>query len=154
MKELIKEIIIGVALATVVVMAVGFAKVDGTSMNPTLEDGQMVLVQKVFTDYKRGDVVIATITKKTTGEKLKVIKRVIGLPGDVVEIKNNTVYVNGEEVKEDYLKESMITDDIGKTVLGEGEYFIMGDNRNNSYDSRYHGAVYEKELYGKVVYEF
>ena len=112
-------------------------RVDGESMCDTLQDGEIMLVTKpeyLFGDPQRGDVVIC----KYPGRTENFVKRVMGIPGDVIEIRSNVVYSNGEALDEPYLTPER--NDNGSSMapftLGEGEYFVMGDNRDNSHDSR------------------
>ena len=112
-------------------------RVDGESMCDTLQDGEIMLVTKpeyLFGDPQRGDVVIC----KYPGRTENFVKRVMGIPGDVIEIRSNVVYRNGEALDEPYLTPER--NDNGSSMapftLGEGEYFVMGDNRDNSHDSR------------------
>ena len=112
-------------------------RVDGESMCDTLQNGEIMLVTKpeyLFGDPQRGDVVIC----KYPGRTENFVKRVMGIPGDVIEIRSNVVYRNGEALDEPYLTPER--NDNGSSMapftLGEGEYFVMGDNRDNSHDSR------------------
>ena len=112
-------------------------RVDGSSMADTLQDGEVILVTKpeyLFGDPQFGDVVIC----KYPGRTEKFVKRVMGLPGDEIAIIANIVFRNGEPLEEPYLTPDR--NDNGFSMapfkLGEGEYFVMGDNRDNSHDSR------------------
>ena len=130
------------------------SKVDGSSMNPTLEDKDNLWVDKLsytFGDPKRFDVVIFNYDEDTT-----YVKRIIGLPGETVRIdQNGNIYINGKLLKENYGKETMLNNGrAGSDVyLGSDEYFVLGDNRNNSIDSRWSdvGNVSREDIVGKVV---
>lgn len=116
-------------------------RVDGASMSDTLADGEIMFVTK--TEYllgepSRGDVIIC----KYPGRTEYFVKRLMGMPGDVMEVRSNVVYRNGEALDEPYLTEERNDDGFSMeaVTLGEGEYFVMGDNRDNSHDSRnYYG---------------
>ena len=112
-------------------------RVDGESMCDTLQDGEIMLVTKpeyLFVDPQRGDVVIC----KYPGRTENFVKRVMGIPGDVIEIRSNVVYRNGEALDEPYLTPERNDNGFSMApfTLGEDEYFVMGDNRDNSHDSR------------------
>lgn len=119
-------------------------RVDGESMYSTLDDGDILLLEKYDTKYERFDIVVFDLN----GERL--IKRVIGLPGDEVEYKNNTLYINGTKVDEIY--GYGITQDFKYTKKVDNCYFVVGDNRNNSLDSRYFGCVPKDKIIGSVRY--
>ncbi|MEG0315225.1 MAG: signal peptidase I [Erysipelotrichaceae bacterium] len=135
-------------------------RVTGESMVPTLLDGEMGFtnVFKVKTqEIKRSDVVI--VRAKNINELW--VKRVIGLPGEVIEAKNDKVYIDGKLLEEDYLdtdyannfrKYENFTRDFAPIKLSDDEYFLMGDNRVVSYDSRVVGAFHEKDIIGKDAY--
>ena len=136
------------------IFVVQLAQVNGSSMYPTLEDGQMLLVSKiskVTNDYERGDVVIF----KHNGKNL--IKRLIALPGETIQIIGNDIYINDEKI-EDYVDVDMeeITNNYftDKVTLAEDEYVFFGDNRNNSVDCRQIGPVKRKDIVGKVILRF
>jgi len=130
------------------------AKVEGTSMMTTLEDKDQLLVEKLSTQFdklQRFDIIIF-YPKGDTSSKLY-IKRIIGLPGETVRIADQTIYINGEALDESYgstFDSGLAAKDF---VLGEDEYFVMGDNRANSTDSRYDsvGAVKRSYIEGKVI---
>jgi signal peptidase I len=112
-------------------------RVDGSSMSDTLADGEIMLVTKpeyLFGEPKVGDVIIC----KYPGRKEYFVKRLMGGPGDVIEVKSNVVYRNGEAIEEPYLTGDRNDDGFSMVpfTLGQGEYFVMGDNRDNSHDSR------------------
>ncbi|MGD6818793.1 signal peptidase I [Metabacillus sp. 84] len=118
--------------------------VDGDSMDPTLRNSEKLFVNKIIRyvgDFERGDIVI--INGQNNSEHY--VKRIIGLPGDTVEVKDDVLYVNGEEVKEPYLTSNRIeaestgvqlTNDFKEVKVPENKYFVMGDNRLVSMDSR------------------
>lgn len=129
--------------------------VDGTSMENSLHDGEQVLIEKVSRYFKgpeRFDIVVFT---KNHGTYTKTyIKRVIGLPGETVQIMDNRIFINGEELSEEFGKDPMDSAGIASepVVLGENEYFVLGDNRKVSADSREKsiGTVKKEELEGVV----
>lgn len=130
-------------------------KISGISMSPNYPDSEYLLTERV-TYYKnppkRGDVVVFTPPISTDDY----IKRVIGLPGETVSIKNNKVYINDKLLNEDYLKNDVPTQ--GGSFLQEGqnykvadgEFFVMGDNRSHSYDSRSFGPIKKKVINGRA----
>ena len=132
-------------------------RVQQQSMEHTLEPDQYVLVDKLtprFTPYKRGDIVVFTPPEAWAREDgTPYIKRVIGQPGDVVEVKDGGVYVNGQKLDEPYIYEGQSTDplsDVTRWTVGAGELFVMGDHRQNSQDSRAFGPVPEKNIIGRA----
>lgn len=136
--------------------------VEGTSMLPQLHDGERLLVNKLIY-YKiqsiswghvnRGDIVVFWFPNDPDKSY---VKRVIGLPGETVELRNGKVYIDGIELKEDYLdtehNQSMPSWPAKK--VEDHHYFVMGDNRDNSSDSRYWGLVPEKYVYGKAFFRY
>lgn len=140
----IKELIV---YAVIIVLCVTFVpryvvqrtQVSGISMRKTLENEESLLVEKVtyhFKDPSRFDII--TFYPKGRDHKEYYIKRVIGLPGETVQITGNTVYINGEVLEEHYGREAMQTGGIAEEPikLGDDEFFVLGDNRNDSIDSR------------------
>jgi signal peptidase I len=125
-----------------------FFQVSGDSMIPTFINGERVLVDKIpyyFHEPNYGDVIIfhATPTEDY-------IKRVIGKPGDEIEIKNGNLYRNGQKLSEPYIKEPMNPRQIFKIKVPSDELFVMGDNRNNSKDSREIGPIELHQVIGRV----
>lgn len=120
--------------------------VDGSSMRPTLSSGD-VLVANRQAGYERGSIVVIGGVKEYW-----LIKRVIAVEGDNVEIKEGRVYINGNELDEPYLSSSAYTDELDweTCTLGEDEIFYLGDNRTNSSDSRSYGVCKERNIVGVV----
>lgn len=124
--------------------------VSGDSMIPTLTDGESLAVEKVSRYSSlpaRGEIVI--LTDPDNGETL--VKRVIGLPGDTIEIKNSTVYVNEQAQTEPYVSAEPYNDMEAATVP-EDSIFVMGDNRYNSKDSRFIGPINKSYIIGRALY--
>ena len=159
-KELLSLIIyigIVVLLCFIIINFVGCrSRVDGESMMPTLNDKDNLWVDKLsytFGDPKRFDVIIFNYNEDTT-----YVKRIIGLPGETVCIdRDGKIYINDKLLVEDYGKEKISPNNLGRAsqpvLLGEGEYFVLGDNRNNSSDSRWAdvGNVQREDIVGKVL---
>jgi signal peptidase I len=127
--------------------------IPSLSMYPTLHKGDRVLVNKVsydLHDIHRGDIVVF---ERPPGEPTSIkdlIKRVIGLPGDVIEGRDGIVYVNGTALEESYIDPGDRTENLPKQTVPAGELFVMGDNRNNSEDSRVFGPIPEKTVVGRA----
>ena len=147
--KIVKEIIPYLIIIFVVILIRTFiitpVRVDGASMDKTLENGQILLLYKLG-NVKRYDIVV--LDEEIEDEII--IKRIIGMPNDTVEIKNGKIYVNDEEIEEEYAYGQ--TSDYDKITLGDDEYFILGDNRPISKDSRYFGPVKKDEIIGKVIF--
>lgn len=125
-------------------------KVEGDSMNPSLYSHQTMLVEKISKTFelpKRGNVVIVHYP----GSSNNYVKRVIGLPGETVEIKDSTVYINGEVLPEDYTSGDSYAD-MPAVVVPENSIFVMGDNRANSSDSRYVGSIPRASIVGVATH--
>jgi signal peptidase I len=130
--------------------------VSGTSMENTLHDGESLLVEKVsyhFTNPERFDVVVFYPDEEDRTEYY--VKRVIGLPGETIQIIGDNIYINDELLEENYGKQEIVYSGIAALplVLGEDEYFLMGDNRYVSFDSRYEevGPVEKNQIAGKAL---
>ena len=149
----IKFIIVIIILLFVMVYVVSITQVVGNSMDPTLKNQEVLILNKAkyrFFDVKRGDIISFTYE-----DTKYLIKRVIGLPGDKIKIKDNQLYINGKIYDEPYLKNVETKDfdlaTLGTTEVSEGKYFVLGDNRENSLDSRKIGFVDQEDIIGKVA---
>jgi signal peptidase I len=136
--------------------------VEGTSMVPQLHDGERLLVNKLvyykiqsvsWGHLERGDIVVFWYPNDPDKSY---VKRIIGLPGETIEVRNGHVYVDGTELKEPYLdvEHNRFMRDNTTTTVQEHYYFVMGDNRDNSSDSRVWGLVPEKYIYGKAFFRY
>ena len=128
------------------------------SMLPTLQINDRLIIDKISYDFrnpKRGDIVVfsPTDTLKKQNFKDAFIKRVIGLPGETVEVKEGRVYVNGQPIQEKYV-EDQPNYRFGPVTVPPNEYLVLGDNRNNSYDSHYWGSVPRENIIGRAVVRF
>lgn len=144
------------------VFAIQPVVVEGTSMLPQLHDGERLLVNKlVYYNIKsvswghleRGDIVVFWYPKEPDKSY---VKRIIGLPGETVEIRGGKVLINGAELQEDYLEDihNQSLAPLSAQKVDAHYFFVMGDNRDNSSDSRYWGLVPEKYIYGKAFFRY
>ena len=151
MKEKIKEISPYVLIVVVIVVIRVFiatpVKVDGDSMYNTLNDNDIVLLSKL-SSIDRFDIIVL----KENDNNATIIKRVIGMPGDKVKIRNNKIYINNKIIEDEYAYGE--TSNYDEITLGDDEYFVMGDNRNISLDSRYFGLVQGTDIQGKAIFKY
>ena len=126
------------------------AYIPSGSMENTIMTGDRVIGLRFIRHYNRGDIVIFP---DPDGGGYYLIKRIIGLPGDTVTIQGGTVSINGTPLEEPYLKETMRKDESFSITVPDSGYFMMGDNRNDSFDARYweNKIVYEENITGKAV---
>lgn len=153
--DILESIVIAVILAVVIRYFV-FQPfyIPSESMKPTLMVGDRIIVNKFlyrFQPPKRGDVMVFKYPKD---ESRDFIKRIIGLPGDTLEIRDSLLFINGKQVEEPWLPSGLMFVGQPPTKIPPGNYFMMGDNRNNSEDSRVWGFVPEKNIVGKAVVVF
>ncbi len=159
----LRELTLSVVIAIVVILFLYQpVKVEGTSMTPGLRDQERIFINKFIynpliyklglADISRGDTVVFWYPGDTSKSY---IKRVIGLPGDTVEIVKGTVLVNGNTLPEPYVPESARDQvSMSRTTIGTDQYFVLGDNRRSSNDSRTWGQVPRSDIYGKAVFGY
>jgi signal peptidase I len=160
-REYIEALVISVALAGFIIFFVAQSfLVEGSSMEPSFHHGQRLLVEKVsyrFVEPSRGQVVVF---RYPGDERRKFIKRIIGLPGDEIAIQNGFLYVNGSRLDEDYINGptygTYSAPGYGPVLVPDGHFFVLGDNRRNSDDSRYPdvGFVPRKNFVGKALFVY
>lgn len=151
-KTFLSYLLIVLVVVLIRVFFVDPFRVDGSSMDTTLSDGEVMILNKIV--YKKNDIKRFDIVVINEGDK-KIIKRVIGLPGETIEYKDNKLYINGNVTNDPY--PSTKTDDfsiteIGHTKIPGDSYFVMGDNRANSLDSRYSevGVIKKSMIMGRA----
>lgn len=154
----VRDLGLSVLIALVVILFLYQpVKVEGTSMMPALVDQERIFINKFayrfgISDVQRGDTVVFYFPGDTTKSY---IKRVIGVPGDVVEIHRGEVIVNGASVTEPYVPEAYRDRlSLDRMKIPAGEYFVMGDHRSASNDSRSWGTVSRKFIYGRAVFVY
>lgn len=147
--ELFQTALIAFLLFVAVNLVTARIRVEGISMEPSLHDGQFVVVNRLayrWQEPKRGDIIVFHFP---SDPRRRFIKRVIGLPGDVITIKGGEVLVSGSPLEEPYLAEDPLYR--GEWRIGPNEVFVLGDNRNNSSDSQNWGPLPTDEIIGKAV---
>lgn len=159
--EFIETIVIfGAVFAAIYLFVAQFHKVSGNSMVPTYHNGDYLITEKIsykFRNPLQGEVVVL---KNPRDESQDFIKRVIAVPGDTISISNNIVFVNNKPLKENYLPKGIPTPSgafltEGSTIkAGENQYFVLGDNREHSSDSREWGPVTKKEIVGRAFFRY
>ncbi len=150
LRELLISALLGTALFVVLQNTIQTCVVSSSSMEPDLEVGQRLIVNKVnyyFETVKRGDIIVFKPPLNPTATPY--IKRVIGLPGDTVEIKQGKVFVNGQSLDEPYIKEKPLYTMPPQYIMPDN-FFVLGDNRNDSNDSHVWGTVPKENIIGKA----
>lgn len=148
LKEILEYVIIIVAVLLFRHFLYSPIRVSGSSMEPTLYDADIMILNKIgyrLNGLKRFDVVVVNYDNE------KIIKRVIGLPGEHIEYKDDILYVNGERVEESYdrkITSDFSLEDLGEKIIPEDKYLVLGDNRPISKDSRIIGLVDKKDIEG------
>lgn len=157
-KSLIKEILLAAILAAVVLTFVRPTIVKQTSMQDTLNPNDYIIMYRMAysggKEPKRGDIIIfKSELQDENGKDKLLIKRVIGLPGDKITINDGKVYINDKEYDESYIKDGYTSGSVNNLKVPDGEYFVMGDNRVVSIDSRYSevGCVKKDAIKGRAV---
>ncbi len=157
LKDAIKVIIAIVVILFLIQYVFSVTKVVGSSMYPTLRDEEILILNKFkyrFKEIKRGDI----ISLKYADTKY-LIKRVIGLPGENIYIKDSTLYINDEEYKESYISDDLIYKDftlrdLKYDKIPDDMYLVLGDNRVDSLDSREIGLIKKEDVIGKISFRF
>lgn len=155
-KEIIRDLLIAAVIAFGVSMFVRPTIVYETSMQPTIDPHDYLLMSKQAyrsKEVERGDVVIfrSDIELENTGKKKLLIKRVIGVPGDVITIADGNLYINGSKMEEKYIAKGGTPGKVYNVKVPKGEVFVMGDHREVSRDSREFGCVKQNKIVGKAI---
>lgn len=153
LREAIETIFLTAVLFFLIQVFVQNFRIQGPCMEPNLHDGQRLVINKIVYHLhppQRGDIIVF---RCPFDPKRDFIKRVIGLPGEEVEVKRGRVYINGRELKEPYVA-NPATYSWGPKVLGPDEFFVLGDNRSNSNDSHNWGPLHRKYIVGKACISY
>ncbi|GHO74109.1 hypothetical protein KSD_18800 [Ktedonobacter sp. SOSP1-85] len=156
-REIIETIVLTVLMFLVIRLAVQNFNIDGQSMEPNFHNQQFIFVDKwsyLFHPPRRGDVIVFAAPPEPDQDY---IKRVVGLPGDVITIQGTTVFVNGKALSETYIdphRQGNPYAPIVNMVIPQGDYFVLGDNRAGSSDSRAWGCVPKQNLVGQAAFVF
>jgi signal peptidase I len=151
--QLIREIGETILIAGILFLAVNLVtariKVEGSSMEPSLHDGEFVVINRLayrWAEPDRGEIIVF---RYPLDPERRFIKRIIGLPGDDVSVSQGIVYINGIPLEEPYINAAPLYD--GEWTVEKGRYFVLGDNRNNSSDSQNWGSLESEDIIGKAV---
>ena len=150
-RELVETVVLSLIIFLLIRQVVQNYRIENHSMEPNFYEGQFVLVNKLaywLGEPKRGDVVVFHNPRNTNEDY---IKRIIGIPGDTVEVRDQTVFINGQPLPEDFPHNAMPPGEyIGPLVVGDSQLFVMGDNRPNSSDSRVFGPIAQDLVVGQA----
>jgi len=149
--DIFETLLITAVLFLVINFISARVRVDGFSMLPTLQEGEFIFVSKLaykFDEPERGDIIVFHYPPDPKRQDL--IKRVIGLPGDVIKVEAGEVFVNGMQLNEPYIAEKPIY--YGEWIVPQGNLFVLGDNRNDSSDSHSWGLLPDEQVVGKSVF--
>jgi signal peptidase I len=147
--DVVQTLLIALVFFLLVNQVTARIRVDGASMEPTLHDGELVVVNRLAYlrhEPERGDIIVL---RPPIDPQRRFIKRVIGIPGDTILVQNGEVFVNGILLHEPYIAEAPLYS--GEWSVGPGEVFVLGDNRNNSADSQNWGNLDQDEIIGKAI---
>ena len=122
-------------------------RVEGTAMMPTLKNGDRIFVDRNVNNLKRGDIIVFRFPKN---HEQSFVKRIVGLPNESIEIRQGQIFINGKILEEPYASEeyNQVKNTRNVVQIPDGHYFVMGDNRDNSYDSRGWGTLPKELIYG------
>lgn len=159
--EFFETIVVILAIFAVIYLFVAqFHKVSGNSMVPTLHNEDYLITEKIsyrFGKPKKGDIIVL---KNPRDESQDFIKRIIATPGDSVKVENNSVFINGQIINEPYLPSYTLTrtgsflKEGSEVKVGTNQYFVFGDNRSHSSDSREWGAITKEEIVGRAFFRY
>ncbi len=160
MKSFLKDLVIAVFIAVVIIQFIKPTIIKESSMQPTLYENDYIFLSKqaynLFGDPDYGDIIVFhSDIDSDNGDKKDLIKRIIGLPGDVISVEDGVVYRNEEAIKESYIMEDYTTGEVFGYEVPDGMIYVMGDNRRVSLDSRSEdiGAVSMDQIMGKAVWK-
>ncbi|MDZ4670990.1 MAG: signal peptidase I [Phototrophicales bacterium] len=156
-QEIISTVVFLVAVFTLLQLALPRSEIHGKSMEPTFVEGQRLIISRVnymLGDPQRGDIIVFNSPESDSNDP-SLIKRVIGMPGELVAIRDREVYINGERLDEPYINEPCTRSCRDREwQLADDEYFLMGDNRNVSNDSRAFGPVKHSAVIGEALFRY
>lgn len=149
-RELVETVFLALLIFVGIRLVVQNFKIEGSSMEPTLHNGQRLLVNRLaylgLSEPRRGDIVVF----RAWDQDEDYIKRVVGVPGDEIEVVGDRLVVNGNPLDEPYIRNHPTHGGPGRVVLAPGTYYVLGDNRDNSSDSRLHGPLAADHIVGKA----
>ena len=159
-REIVSTLIFIIAVTVIFDLTIPRSLVDGQSMEPTLHDNDRLVINRVnylFDKPQRGDVIVMNaVMPRDAAKGIMLIKRIIGLPGETVEMRDQQVYINGVILDEPYINEPCSFGNCrdAQWELGDDEFFVMGDNRNHSNDSRRFNAVPFNHIVGQAIFRY
>ncbi len=154
LKDVLETLVLTIVLFVLINTLTVRYEVQSVSMEPTLHEGQYLIISRLAYRYQppqRGDIIVLH-PPSSSADTIPYIKRLVGLPGDQIEVHDGRVWVNGRALNEPYISGPPIYS--GSWVLGANEYFVLGDNRNNSSDSHAWGSINPDAIIGKAFFRY